>query len=153
MPTLYMLIGVPAAGKSTWLEKNKTGGVIISSDDHIERLAAERGQTYNEAFRDVSGQAMTLMMQDLRAAIKAGEDIYWDQTNTGVKSRAKKLKQVPSNYRKVAVFLKTPDDAEHERRLASRPGKSIPAHVMKTMKENLQFPTKDEGFNEIVNVA
>ena len=43
--------------------------------------------------------------------------------------------------------------AEHERRLSSRPGKSIPAHVMKTMKENLQFPTKDEGFNEIVNVA
>ncbi len=151
MPTLYMLIGVPAAGKSTWLKNNKSpDGVIVSSDDHIERLAAEKGQTYTQAFRDVAGKANTLMMKDLKDAVAAGADIYWDQTNTGKKARAKKLKQVPDTYRKVAVFFPTPNDDEHEKRLASRAGKIIPPHVMQSMKDNLQVPSKDEGFDSIV---
>jgi predicted kinase len=151
MPKLYMLIGVPASGKSTWLKKNMSpDGVIVSSDDHVERLAAMQGKTYNEAFNDVASDATRAMMTDLSDAIAAQKDIYWDQTNTGEKSRAKKLKQVPSNYEKVAVYFPTPDDEEHQRRLASRPDKTIPDFVIKSMKSSLQAPSRDEGFDDIV---
>ena len=43
MPKLYMLIGVPATGKSTWVEKHKGDALVISSDDLIEAYAAEQG--------------------------------------------------------------------------------------------------------------
>jgi predicted kinase len=151
MPKLYMLIGVPASGKSTWLRNNMTSsGVIVSSDDHVERLAAMQGKTYNEAFKDVVGDATKAMMTDLSDAIAAQKDIYWDQTNTGKQARAKKLKQVPNNYEKVAVSFPTPDDEEHQKRLASRPGKVIPDFVMKSMADNLQAPSRDEGFDDII---
>lgn len=151
MPTLYMLVGVPGSGKSTWLNNNKSeNGVVVSSDDHVERLAAKQGQTYSQAFDAVIGQASSHMQKDLRDAVKAEKDIYWDQTNIGANSRKKKLKQIPNTYRKVAVFFPTPDDAEHERRLASRPGKTIPSHVIKSMANNLQVPSKEEGFDSIV---
>ncbi len=69
MPKLYMLIGVPASGKSTWLKKNMSpDSVIVSSDDHVERLAAMQGKTYNEAFKEVASdatRAMTVSYQHL----------------------------------------------------------------------------------------
>lgn len=37
-------------------------------------------------------------------------------------------------------------------RLASRPGKNIPDHVMQNMIAGLQMPTSDEGFDEIVTL-
>tara|TARA_R110000851_G_scaffold26079_1_gene74319 strand:- start:2192 stop:2638 length:447 start_codon:yes stop_codon:yes gene_type:complete len=146
-----MLIGVPASGKSTWLKKNMApDGVVVSSDDHVERLAAMQGKTYSQAFKDVAGDATKAMMTDLSDAIAAQKDIYWDQTNPSKKARAKKLRQVPNNYEKVAVYFPTPNDEEHQKRLASRPDKTIPDFVIKSMKSSLQAPSRDEGFDEII---
>ena len=43
----------------------------------------------------------------------------------------------------------TPEKAELERRLASRPGKEIPADVIEQMIDGFEMPTEDEGFTEI----
>jgi gluconate kinase len=53
------------------------------------------------------------------------------------------------NYEHIAVVFKTPEKEELARRLASRPGKNIPEHVMRSMIENFDVPTEDEGFKEI----
>jgi len=76
------------------------------------------------------------------------KDVIWDQTNLTAKSRAAKLKMLPDYY-KIAVVFKTPDAEEHARRLASRPGKSIPEGVLRSMAANLELPTEAEGFQEI----
>jgi gluconate kinase len=52
-------------------------------------------------------------------------------------------------YEHIAIVFKTPDTEELARRLASRPGKNIPDHVMRSMIENFDMPTEDEGFTEI----
>jgi len=147
-----MLIGVPASGKTTWLAENAADGVIVSSDNHIEEMAAERGQTYTEAFSDLVDIAATRMNRDLWHAIKNDQDIYWDQTNVGRNARAKKIAKIPEHYEKIAVFFKTPDADEHRRRLDSRPGKFIPPHVMRSMIENLAEPTEAEGFTKIIYI-
>ena len=46
-------------------------------------------------------------------------------------------------------MFKTPDADELAKRLSNRPGKTIPAHVMRSMIENFDMPTEDEGFTEI----
>jgi len=76
------------------------------------------------------------------------KDNNWEQTSVSVKSRKKKFNMLP-DYEHVAVVFITPDNDELERRLANRPGKNIPPHVMRSMIDNFQFPTEAEGFDEI----
>lgn len=151
MATLYMLIGVPGAGKSTWIKNQSYDAVVLSSDDYIEKVAAKQGLTYNDVFKDAIPGAAANLKRELKAAIEADQDIIWDQTNLTVKSRREKLKMVPDSYRKVAVFFSIPKDLRD--RLATRPGKTIPEPVILTMINQLTPPTKEEGFDEIVNAS
>ena len=152
MPTLYMLIGVPASGKSTWLQSQDINGAVVSTDNHIEAAAKAAGKTYNDVFKSVIKKATSQMNADLKVAIENDQNIYWDQTNLNVKSRKGKLSKVPEYYRKVAVVFPRPDMAELDRRLASRPGKVIPSNVMASMLGSFEKPMKDEGFDEIITV-
>ena len=152
MPTLYMMIGVPGSGKSTWLKSKgvpNANSVVLSSDHYIDQAADEAGKTYNDVFKDTIKAATATMHDDLEFGVLNELDLYWDQTNTGVKSRAKKLQKVPDHYEKVAVVFPTPDKEELAKRLDSRPGKQIPPHVMQSMISNLEMPLKDEGFDRI----
>lgn len=154
MPTLYMLIGVPGSGKSTFLAKQDlTNAVVLSTDNYIEHFAKLNNKTYSEIFKSVIGEATRLMHEDLRKAILDQKDIYWDQTNLNAKTRAGKLAQIPMVYEKVAVFFPTPGDEELARRLAGRPGKTIPANVVLGMKSQLEKPTEAEGFDRVVTVG
>lgn len=145
-----MLIGVPGVGKSTWIKSQDwTAGLpVISSDRFIDEHAASVGKTYNEVFKEYAPIAMRLMDNQARVCHANGVDCIWDQTNTSAKSRKSKL-AILSNYEKIAVVFRTPEKEEHERRLASRPGKAIPDHVMRSMIENFEEPTEEEGFKEI----
>lgn len=154
MPILYMLIGVPASGKSTWLaQQDLSHAVVISTDDIIQARAEAQGKTYDQVFKKEVKSATTQMVANLRAAIDADKDIYWDQTNVTAAARAKKLALVPDTYEKVAVFFRTPDAQEHARRLAGREGKNIPWNVIASMKSQLEPPTAEEGFDKIIVVS
>ena len=150
MSKVYMLIGVPAAGKSTWLAAQDWAKDIpvVSSDKFIDEHAVKEGKTYNEVFKDYAPIAMRLMENQVEICKANGTDIIWDQTNTTVKSRKAKMAKL-EGYEKIAVVFRTPDMVEHRRRLESRPGKSIPENVMTVMINGLQEPTEEEGFKEI----
>ena len=153
MPTLYMLIGVPASGKSTWVANQNfdwNNTAVISSDAIIDRRAADQGKTYSDIFRSEIKSATSEMNQNLRDAIANNMDIIWDQTNVTAKSRQAKLSQIPDNYTKVAVYFQTPDITELQRRLANRPGKKIPQNIVMGMISQLEPPMSSEGFDKII---
>lgn len=149
MPTLYMLCGTPASGKSTWLQKQDTGDAVVLSTDNYVQSQAVDGKTYNDVFKDTIKSATASMYDDLQFAIDFGKDIYWDQTNLSVKSRSGKLNQLPEQYEKVAVVFPTPDEDTLSKRLKSRPGKTIPGNVMNSMINSFEMPTLAEGFHQI----
>ena len=150
MPTVYVLVGVPGSGKSTWIRNQDWSQdcAIVSTDNHVENYAKAVGKTYNQVFNDYMPTAVKLMAEDVVKAREAGKDIIWDQTSTTVASRKKKFNMLP-NYHAVAVVFPTPEPEELERRLASREGKSIPWNVMQGMISGLKLPTLEEGFDEI----
>jgi predicted kinase len=150
MPTLYMLVGVPGSGKTTWIKNNKHDAVVLSTDNYIERAAEKHGKTYSEVFQDTIGYATEQMEKDLLQAVRNERDIIWDQTNLTAKARKSKLSRVPKSYKKVGVYFSVPQDLRD--RLASRPGKTIPEPVILSMINQLQPPTKEEGFDEILAV-
>jgi len=153
-PKLWMLIGVPCAGKSTWvdyqLENCDDPPFIASTDKLIDAYARLEGKTYNEVFKEYIKAAEKGMYMDLALATQNDMCVIWDQTNLTRKSRAKKLIMIPDHYEKIAVVFPTPDEAELKRRLASRPGKTIPPHILDSMIEMLEWPEKDEGFDTIM---
>ena len=150
MPKLYMLIGVPGAGKSTWISNQEWAKdcSIVSSDRFIDAEAERLGKTYNEVFDGYVKIATKLMENQVAIAQANNKDVIWDQTNVSVKSRKAKLAMLPE-YEKIAVFFRTPEPNELMTRLDSRPGKHIPWSVMTSMIGNLAEPTEEEGFKEI----
>ena len=156
MPKLYVLVGVPGSGKSYYIEhellKKHPDAVIASTDNYIDNYAKDKQTTYNEEFKSYYDTAVGMMKSDVKRAVVENYDIIWDQTNISVKSRTYKIKAVPDTYEKIAVMFMTPDDKEHARRLANRPGKNIPDDVIANMKAQLEIPTAEEGFDDIIFV-
>ena len=150
MPKLYMLIGVPASGKSTWLKMMKLNAVIASTDDYIESFAEAEGKTYDEVFASSIKKATAFMYNKVAYAVKDSASIIWDQTNLTRASRVKKLKLIPDSYEKIAIVFPTPEVAEWKRRLESRPNKTIPNHVLQGMMKSIELPSIEEGFDEII---
>jgi len=153
MPKCYQLIGVPAAGKSTWyknqdwLGEDKKEHKYVSTDQHVEGYAQDQGKTYSEVFAEYMPTAIEQMMVNVNLAAAFQIDIVWDQTSTTVKSRARKFNMLP-NYEHIAVVFRTPNLDVLKERLASRPGKDVPWEVVQGMIDNWEEPT-EEGFKEI----
>ena len=150
MPKCYQLVGVPCAGKSTWI-KNQIwvlGLTIVSTDSFVEDYARVQGKTYSEVFTDYMPTAVNLMTKQVVFAREHEHTIIWDQTSTTIASRAKKFRMLP-DYEHIAVVFRTPERSELDVRLASRPGKHIPKNVIDTMINGWEEPNLEEGFTEI----
>ena len=151
MPKLYMLVGVPGSGKSTWVKNQEfwmKDCAYISTDMWVEMEAERRGVTYSEIFQEYMPKAVELMAIQVELARDKGMDIIWDQTSTTISTRAKKFRMLPEYYA-IAVVFRIPEPEELQKRLASRPGKVIPSEVLDDMIAKWQEPTEDEGFKEI----
>ena len=150
MPKCYQLIGVPGAGKSTWIKNQEWAKDIpvVSTDNFVEYYAKQQGKTYSEVFDEYMPIAVRLMANQALIAQANNKDVIWDQTSTTVNSRRKKFNTLP-DYEHIAVVFKTPEHQELIRRLWSRPGKEIPEHVIASMIAGWEEPTEEEGFKEI----
>jgi predicted kinase len=156
MTTLYVMVGVPGSGKSTWIQRQDLdSATVLSTDDYIESRARALGKTYTEMFESEIKAAEQHLRLELTQAIGLYKTIYWDQTNISVKSRAKKLASVPGRYKKIAVYFPTPLEVVKQRLVdrAQATGKQIPAYVVHRMTQQLTPPTLSEGFDEIWSIT
>ena len=150
MPKLYVLVGVPGSGKTTWIKNQDwaLGLIIVSTDAFVEDHARQQGKTYSEVFDEYMPTAVKLMAEQVTRARDSGHTIIWDQTSTTKASRARKFNMLPDYYA-IAVVFGTPSRIELRRRLDSRPGKEIPQAVIEGMIAGFEMPTEEEGFKEI----
>jgi predicted kinase len=155
MPKCTILVGVPGSGKSTWLlgREHIEDQYIASTDDIIEAIAFGFGLTYDEGFKDLIKFAEKVMWKELADFAEDGERIYVDRTNLSVKSRKRFMDFLrPYGYEFDAVVFATPKTDEWAKRL-HRPGKTIPDHVLESMADNIEMPTKAEGFINITHIG
>lgn len=161
MPKCYIMVGLPASGKSTFIGDFRllhgSNYFVYSTDDVIDRVAKEKGLTYDEVFSDHIKQATKEANDGLHQAIVEGRDILWDQTNLTDKKRAKIMRTIGSGYQFFAVVAEPPvglgEKAEWHGRLANRPGKTIPKPVLDSMLNSYVKPTFKEGFQEIIDIT
>ena len=152
-----ILVGVPASGKSTWtrIMYGDYTAPVASTDKVIEEVASNYGMSYNDGFKDLIGFAEKVMWRQITTYLMRGADFVIDRTNLSVKSRAKFIDKLKLHrYEIECVVFPMPGTEqlpteEWNRRLDSRPGKTIPGHVLSSMIEHYDPPTLAEGFSKI----
>lgn len=155
-PFVWLGVGFPGVGKSTWLSKNVKSTtqdiLVLSTDQLIEEEAKTVGKTYNQVFKDTIEPATAVFFAQMKMAFDNDRNVFIDRTNLSVKSRRRILFMVPKHYKKIALVF-TCDKEVHDVRLQMRPGKTIPKGVIKSMEESFQYPTVEEGFDQVQEIV
>ena len=156
-PICTVMVGLPALGKSTFIQKLKTDdNWIYSTDMYIDAVAEDHGITYSEAFETNIQAATRFNEQKLESMVRLKKDIIFDQTNLGLGKRRKIINRMrQAGYTVNCICLLQPeagwldDQKVWQHRLNNRPGKVIPNHVIANMLESFVVPTIEEGFDSI----
>ena len=73
-PVFYMLVGLPASGKSS--ESDRLGAVIVRSSDYLrDKLCGDINDMKN------NGAVFTILQSLVRADLYHGKDVVYDATN------------------------------------------------------------------------
>lgn len=143
MPTFYMLVGLPASGKTTLANSwNYMHARVRSSDDLRDELLNDTNDMSKNA------EIFDLLHSLIKADLYHGYDTMYDATNLNSDRRKEFLKSLTLlNCKKICLFIDTPSEVCDERNLNR--DRIVPVSVMTRMKANLQIPMMSEGWNEI----
>ena len=142
MATLYVMIGVPGSGKTTYATQH---GLTVSSDKIREELYGD------ENIQGNPDEVFGLFCERIGEALAAGKDVYADSTNVTRWTRRSILKEAKrTGANAVAVVLTTKDsDSKMRNNLRSR---TVPEVIIDRMRRRFEPPTIEEGFSEIIYV-
>ena len=140
LPVLYVMVGLPGSGKSTYAKT--LGCPIVSSD-------AVRAELYgDESIQGSAHEVFNIVHKRINDYLHAGKSCVYDATNLSIKNR-NPWPNIPE-CRKVAVVVDTPY-AQCLERNATRKRK-VPENVIARMAKKFQMPTAEEGFDEVLIV-
>lgn len=144
MSTLYMMVGLPASGKS--LMAKTLDAVVRSSDDLRESLLKDiNDMSENDSI-------FTFLHSLVRSDLYCGGNVVYDATN--LKARYRKefldtLNILPC--KKVCIFMDTPTNTCLARNSARK--RRVPTDVIERMAKYLEAPTLEEGWDEIWTIT
>ena len=147
---LYLLMGCPGSGKSTYLnDRIKNGdGVVISRDIIRFSLVSE-----DEEYFSRENEVYELFVKGIANALKFNKEVYADATHLNELSRAKLLRALGKNLKGVEVnviYVRVPVEVaiqRNENRIGTRA--YVPKSVIRRMYSQTTMPIKEEGFEHI----
>lgn len=141
-PTVYVLVGCPASGKSSYSTKFFSNVVIISFDKIREELYGK------EDIQGCSSDVFKLYYQKAKDALKMKKSVVLDATNLTKKNRKNIFKELEDiNCQFVAIVFQAPLDVCLYRN--SQRNKVVPKEVLTRMYYQYVEPSLDEGFSEV----
>lgn len=146
MPTITLLVGLPASGKSTYARNTTT--TIVSSDAlRVELYGDENDQCHNR-------EVFQVLHARVQMALAHGEDVVVDATNLTMKSR-RPLLDIARRYHAAAktIIMATPFRTVIE--WNERRERHVPLEALYACRARFQMPCESEGFQsiEIVSVT
>ena len=159
-PEVIMLVGLPAAGKTTWasaytVRHPQKRYCVLSTNDIMNQMRVsglQRAHNYRERFEALMPEATAVLNKLLELAPSRRRNYLWDQTNVYPSARKRKLTAFRA-FRKVAAVLVCSSETLQARARAREQaeGKVVPEEAVQEMKKNCVLPTVAgaEGFSEI----
>jgi predicted kinase len=147
--TVYVLIGPPLSGKSTFKKKHFPNAFNICRDDIILSLALN--VSYEEAFKIVNQKEVDTILKSKLESASNFQEVVIDMTNMTSKRRKYNLSFFP-NHKKVAILFNFPTDDEYFLRNQKRikeENKSISYGVFKNILDSFTPIKENENFDKI----
>jgi predicted kinase len=150
-PVVYMLIGPPGIGKSTYIKEMLLPNgeyTVVSTDNLLEEKGKKIGLSYNEAFNEFNFKEIEKeFFINLKIAINERQDIVVDRTNMSKKGRRRVLNLFPKDYLKIGILFDFSNRAKLDTQLNKRlseTGKHISKKTVDRMIESYKEPTLEE---------
>ncbi|NER90320.1 AAA family ATPase [Moorena sp. SIO3A2] len=144
----YMLVGIPASGKSTYAKKlaEETGGVIVCPDDIRKELWGD--SAVQGPWKNIKMKCLTRMF----FAISQNKTIIYDATNILIEHRQdvmvsikQKLPMLLFDWK--AIYFAAPFQwCVKRNELRER---KVPVDVIERMRFSIVPPSVEEGFTEV----
>lgn len=143
-PTIYMLCGLPASGKTTYAYNiaYDMNAVVVDSDEYRKDLFGD------ECCQDNNQKLFQVMHKTIKDCLRAGKNVVFSATNLNSKRRRaflNELTKIPCE--KKCVIMATPYDQcliNNENR-----ERKVPEDVIERMYKSWQTPAMFEGWDEI----
>lgn len=148
--TVTVMVGLPASGKSSYIEQNAPeGSFIVSRDAIVEQLG--EGLTYSERWDSVNQDEVNEVLQEVFKQAKKQDNVYVDMTHMSTKSRRRTLAHFGKDYKKKCVVMlpsltKLQENAINRKNTT---GKYVCDNTILDMMKRFSAPTYGEGFDEI----
>ncbi len=144
---IYVMVGIPGSGKSTWIRRNRQDSWVVVSPDSI----LESQYNY-EWTPERAAEAWAKSYQQFGHGLLQEHTMVWDATFTSSIMRAAILHIAKgAGYRVEAIFCDTPIDICIDRN-QKRNREPVPESTIHRMAQSLQPPTEQEGFDSIQRI-
>lgn len=143
-----MMVGIPASGKSSWIDANcDHSWTRISPDAVLE-------EKYNyEWTPERAAEAWATSFQEYGAILLQGGNVVWDATFVSPIVRASVLHIANgAGFTTKAIFFDVDVEVCIQRNL-ERDREPVPESTIRRMHDGLVEPTEEEGFDEVVRIT
>ncbi|XP_066970819.1 heterogeneous nuclear ribonucleoprotein U-like protein 1 isoform X2 [Macrobrachium rosenbergii] len=157
---VIMMVGLPACGKTTWVEKYckehpEKKFYVLGTNFLIDKMKVNglaRKRNYHGRWDALIEKCTKCLNKLLEISYQRKRNFIIDQTNVYPSARRRKMKGFPGFYRRAVVLI--PDDAEFQRRTEKQirqEGKNVPDSAVLEMKANFTIPEVDDEIFDAVD--
>lgn len=143
---LYLAIGLPGSGKSTYIKEHFSDSFIISRDDIRFEMMGESSKYFEkekEVFNEFVYRIQTALDKD-------SKNVIADATHINQKSRNKLLNKLKLKGVKIHIlFINTPVEKCLERNHARDESERLPDKVITDFYQRLELPSHSEKYKYI----
>lgn len=146
--TITLMCGLPRAGKSTWIKKNKKNNIIVSPDEIRKEIFGHQFHAEANKFVFAIAEAMTILL------LKQGESVIVDATHMSETVRVAWLPVARKyNAHVKIVWVYASKDKEKnlkeclKRNAQSPDGERLPEDVLVRMSAFFEEPDGTHGFS------
>lgn len=158
MADLFVLIGAPASGKSTWAQEQVNENTVWISRDKIRNEIVDLDHSDASKYFSKETLVYDTYICRITKALMDGKDVIADATHIDHKSRAKLIRMVRAKGVQydslIGVVFDTPKDVVLERNSKRAGWRRVPDRAIHEMYEKFERDINQipqEGFDMIID--